>query len=67
MFQKGTGERFKYKAAVQEKFPVAKCRKRSYQNNITVYIVTTSLKELSSPKRSAEDAWADAYNKHVNL
>lgn len=70
MLQKGTGERFNYKKAVKKKFCDAICKKYSYGRNLvsvpfTGYCVMTPLKELSDIKSSAENAWADAWLKHV--
>lgn len=70
MFQKGTGERFKYKAAVKAKFPDAICKKYSYGRNLvsvplTGYCVITATKELSGVKPTAEKAWEDAWIKNV--
>lgn len=67
MFQKGTGERFKYKKAVKKCFPQAICTKYSYTGTTTIsgYVVKTATKELSSFKGSAEKAWEDAWIKYV--
>jgi len=72
MFQKGTGVRFKYKQAVKEKFCAAICKKYSYGRNITSnpisgFVISTPTKELSGFKNSAENAWADAWLKHVKV
>ena len=70
MFQKGTGERFKYKDAVKDKFCDAICKKYSYGKNLvsvpfTGYCVQTPTKELSGIKATAEKAWEDAWLKNV--
>jgi hypothetical protein len=67
MFQKGTGERFKYKQAVKNKFPQAICTKYSYTGTSTIsgYVVKTAMEELSGFKGSAEKAWEDAWIKNV--
>lgn len=65
MLQKGTGERFKYKEAVKEKYPDAKCKKQqSYvTGSITIsgFVVTTPHERLSKYMSTAELAWADAF------
>lgn len=71
MFQKGTGERFKYKEAVKSRFHDAKCKKYIYGRNLVSnpfvgYCVTTATKKLSGVKQSAEKAWEDAWIKNIN-
>lgn len=71
MFQKGTGERFKYKAAVKEKFPDAICKKssrKSYNGNLYsrfLFAVWVDSRRISEAFYSAENAWADAWIKHI--
>lgn len=67
MFQKGTGERFKYKEAVRKRFPSARCTKLNYNTSytsLTGYIVRSTLEEMSGIKPTAEKAWEDAYFKY---
>jgi len=66
MFQKGTGERFKYKQIVKQSYPNAKCKKYTYQGNITVYAVSTEHERISTMKTTAEKAWADAWTQ-INI
>ncbi len=65
MFQRGTGERFKYKAAVKEKFPKAKCIWAYNFGRMKLYVVKNEGKELSKLCHSAEAAWSDAYIKNT--
>ena len=58
MFQKGTGERFKYKKAILEKYPQAICEKR-----LKWFAVFINGKRFSEAFNSAESAWADAWIK----
>jgi hypothetical protein len=66
MFQKGTGERFKYKKAVKENFPNAICRKYSFGTStiLTYYIVNLGTSQLSASKSTAEGAWIDAWMRY---
>lgn len=66
MFQKGTGERFKYKEAVKKMKPSATCSRHTYDMTspaIVGYRVQSATELLSSFKPSAEAAWADAYTR----
>jgi hypothetical protein len=71
MFQKGTGERFKYKAAVLEKFPKAKCKRTSQKIFNTgvyarhLYAVYIGEKRISEAFNTAENAWADVWVKKI--
>lgn len=56
MFQKGTGERFKYKAAVLEKYPTAVCKKRH-----NLFAIMIGEKRFSDAYATAENAWANAW------
>lgn len=60
MFQKGTGERFKYKQCVLSAFPTAKSESRVLGNG-KFYAIYIDGKRVSEAFRSAESAWADAY------
>lgn len=69
MLQRGTGERFKYKQSVLIAFPLAKCIKESYviaSQRITSYQVFEGPTQLSDRKSTAEQAWTDAYIKHIS-
>lgn len=71
MFQKGTGERFKYKEAVIQKFPAAVCKRspiKSFNGNTAsryLYAVHDGEKRISEAKYTAENAWADTWLKLV--
>lgn len=67
MLQKGTGERFKYKQAVLEKHPNAICKGVVIGNWMPrkYYAVLLNDKRISETFRRAEDAWSDAWLKHV--
>lgn len=66
MFQKGTGERFKYKAAVLAKIPNAHSEGRKFLYDIKIsYAIFDNEKRISEVFNRAEDAWADAYFKNV--
>lgn len=67
MFQRGTGERFKYKEAVLEKYPNAICIKLTYKNGFRYHVKTMmDGKPLSDEFKSAENAWGDAWLKSIN-
>ncbi len=65
MFQRGTGERFKYKQAVKEKFPKAVAVGDRWGRYAIFTGALLQLNRLSSHYKRAEDAWADAWIKHV--
>lgn len=61
MFQKGTGTRFKYKAAVQCLFPGWYC-----QRHFEVYFVFDATgKRLTAGYKTAERAWIEAFSEFV--
>lgn len=60
MFQRGTGERFKYKQAVLDKYPNAKCFRLTYKYGIRFYVKNKPNGDTISRKfKTAEHAWAD--------
>lgn len=70
MFQRGTGERFKYKEAVKRVAPTAVCKSEvlygyNHSSRLThrLYAVYIEDKIYSEAARSAEEAWANAYSK----
>ncbi len=71
MFQKGTGERFKYKESVLVKFPDAVCKRtkqKSFNNAVNahyLYAVYNNEKRISEATRTAENAWADCWCKYI--
>lgn len=66
MFQRGTGERFKYKQAVLEKYPNAVSKSRKVFNQ-KWYAIHDGDKRISKDvHRRAEDAWSDVYCKMMN-
>lgn len=64
MFQKGTGERFKYRQAVLDKYPTARSEGRML--NRKWYAIYLNDKRVSDAFLSAESAWADAYYQLFN-
>lgn len=70
MFQRGTGERFKYKATSLLKFPNAKSQKRNVGGSHSVlwmFAIYVNDKRKSETFRRAEDAWADFWINHVKV
>jgi len=75
MSQTGTDKRFRYKKAVVEKYPQAKCRRTKYlartNTNLdylnpiigSVYFVYDGEEKISGGFYSAESAWEDAYSR----
>ena len=56
MFQKGTGERFKYKAAVIKKIPTAHSEGRSFLVGRKIFAIYNDEKRISEVFYRAEDA-----------
>lgn len=67
MFQKGTGERFKYKEAVQEKYPNAICVRLTYAHGTRYHVKDSGGggKTLSKESKTAENAWADVWVREI--
>lgn len=64
MFQKGTGERFKYKAAVINKLPNAHSES-VFISRHRLYAIFDKTERISEAFLNAENAWADAWVKKV--
>lgn len=71
MFQRGTGERFKYKQAVKAKFPTAVCKRTAIKiggvdtiHSRYLYAIELNNQRISEAENTAEAAWADAWIKH---
>ncbi len=73
MFQRGTGERFKYKEAVKAELPDAICKSvdvNGYNQGTKLirrlYAIYNNDKRISEAYNRAEDAWSDAWIKLKN-
>ncbi len=72
MFQKGTGERFKYKEAVKKLFPQALCKRSNQdgywggENRRYTFAVWNGANIIGDAFYTAENAWADVWCKHKN-
>ena len=62
MFQRGTGERFKYKAEVLKHFPDAKCKAH---NVLGIKFYTIKINNRETSRKSAEGAWSACWIKYI--